>query len=328
MPHGVHPRHGSMAIWPRVRAKSQVARIRYWPSIQDTKLIGFAGYKVGMTHIMFTDARKNSLTKGEDVNFPATVIECPPVKIAGIRFYKLTPSGLQVATEIWSSKNDKELGRTVSLPKKSNEAKLNEIKAEDYKDIRVLVYTQPRLVGFGKKKPELFEMAIGGKTLQDKINYAKEKLGKEIAITEIFKEGQQLDAHCISIGKGFQGPVKRFGVHVRQHKSEKTKRGPGSLGPWHPHRGNYRVAHAGWMGYHQRVERNLWLLKIGSNPAEINPKGAFINYGLVKNTYILIKGSIPGPEKRFIQLIPAIRPDHRVPDQAPEINYVSLESRQ
>lgn len=328
MPHGVHPRHGSMAVWPRSRAKSQVARVRFYPKVDEAKLIGFAGYKVGMSHILFTDSRKNSLTKGEDVRFPVTVVECPPIKIAAIRFYKLSPSGLQASTEIWSSKLDKELGRTVSIPKNSNESKLNEIKPEDYKDIRVLIYTQPKLTGFGKKKPEIFEMAVGGKTIQDKINYAKEKLGKEIAITEIFKEGQQLDIHAISIGKGYQGPVKRFGVHVRQHKSEKTKRGPGTLGPWHPHRGNYRVAHAGWMGYHQRVERNLWLLKIGSNPSEINPKGAFINYGLVKSTYLLIKGSVPGPEKRFMKLLPSIRPKKNIPEQAPEINYTSLESRQ
>ena len=46
------------------------------------------------------------------------------------------------------------------------------------------------------------------------------------------KDGDQLDFHCVTKGKGYQGPVKRFGIQIRARKAEKTKRGPGSLGSW------------------------------------------------------------------------------------------------
>jgi len=41
-----------------------------------------------------------------------------------------------------------------------------------------------------------------------------------------------VDSKTFTKGKGFQGPVKRFGISLRSHKSEKVIRGPGSLGPW------------------------------------------------------------------------------------------------
>ena len=90
----------------------------------------------------------------------------------------------------------------------------------------------------------------------------------------------------------------------------------------------YRVAHAGQMGYHQRTEYNKWILKISSNPEELKMKGGFIHYGNVKNSYILIKGSLPGPKKRLIRFNKALRPNKKIPNEAPSIEYVSLESKQ
>ena len=49
-----NPRHGSMSVWPRKRARRMHARIRSWLSIKDAKPVGFAGYKVGMTHLIAT----------------------------------------------------------------------------------------------------------------------------------------------------------------------------------------------------------------------------------------------------------------------------------
>src|SRR3989344_954150 len=97
--------------------------------------------------------------------------------------------------------------------------------------LTVVVYTQPKLTGIGKKRPEIFEIALGG-SIKDKFEYAKQNIGKEIKITDIFKEGELVDIHGVSKGKGTQGPVKRFGISIRSHKAEKTKRGPGSLGGW------------------------------------------------------------------------------------------------
>ena len=328
MPNIRRPRKGSMAYWPRKRARRLYSRIRCWPKTDEVKLLGFAGYKVGMTHISITDNRKNSTTKGEDITWPVTIIECPPIKIAAIQLYKHEAYGIKLANQVMV-KCDKELGRKLSLPKKIDEKKKEELKAEDYSDVRVLAYTQPKLTGIGKKKPELFEIGLGGKSVEEKLNYAKEILGKVITVQDTLQEGQLLDFHGITKGKGLQGPVKRFGVKIQGRKKEKIKRGPGSLGSWKG-QGHmmYRVAHAGQTGYFQRVEYNKKLIKIGDKTDEILPKGGFLHYGFVKNNYLLVKGSLQGPAKRIIRIKQALRPNKKFDFGAPEIQYISLNSKQ
>jgi len=143
----------------------------------------------------------------------------------------------------------------------------------------------------------------------------------------VFEEGNWADIRGISTGKGYQGPVKRFGIAIRHHKSEKTKRGPGSLGGWSA-QGHvmYRVAHAGQMGFHQRIEYNKQILKIGNKPEEINPKGDFLHYGKVKTDYLLVKGSVIGPTKRMLLLTKPLRPKPQ--EQLPTIQYISQSSKQ
>ena len=56
------------------------------------------------------------------------------------------------------------------------------------------------------------------------------------------------------------------------------------------------------MGYHSRTEYNKPIVKI-SNEQNINPKQGFRRYGLIKNEYLLLHGSIPGPVKRLVKLV-------------------------
>ncbi|MBS3114592.1 50S ribosomal protein L3 [Candidatus Woesearchaeota archaeon] len=331
MPRTRQPRAGSMQFWPRVRSRHSYARIRKWPASKETKLLGFAGYKVGMTHLLIEDNRANSLSKGAEIFCPVTIVECPPLKTASIRLYKNTQYGLKLVSELFAESFDKELERKNINQKKKKEQNNSEIKQAfhsiDFDFARLLCYTQPKLTGIGKKKPEIFEVAIGGDKKQQ-LDYAKEKLGKEINISEVFKEGYIIDTHSLTKGKGFQGPMKRFGIQLRHHKSEKSRRNPGTLGPW---RGQghvmWRVAHAGKMGYHLRTEYNKWIVKIGNKSDEISTKGGFLNYGVVKNPYILLKGSVSGAQKRLIRFTDAIRPKKNVPE-APQITYISAESKQ
>ncbi len=324
MPQKRKPRAGSMQYWPRKRARRIYARVRSWAKSKEAKLLGFAGYKVGMTHLVISDNRKASTTKGMDIFCPATIIECPPLKTLSIRFYKNTQYGSKLVSEVMADNFDKELKRKIILPKKKDAKK--EI-PNDYDYIRLVVHTSPGRTGLGKKMPEIFEAAIGGNK-EDQMKYAQEKLGKEINISEVFKEGQQLDIHAVSKGKGVQGPVKRFGVSLRQHKSEKGVRRVGSLGGWKA-QGHimWRVAKAGKMGYHTRTERNKWLLKIG-NDADINKKGGFENYGVVKNPYVLVKGSVIGPKKRLVRFNEALVPNKIRPSEAPSIQYIHLGVKQ
>lgn len=312
-----------MQYWPRKRASDIVARVRTWPSAKDAKPVGFAGYKVGMTHILVQDNRTTSLTKGEEIMFPVTVVECPPLKVAAVLFYKKDAYGEHCAGQINAEKLDKELARKIIMPKKPPVAK----KVEGISDVRLLVYTQPKLTMMGKKAPEVFELGLGGAKAEDKLAYAQSVLGKELKISDVFNDGQLVDAFSVSKGKGYQGPVKRFGIALRSHKSEKTKRGPGSLGPWHGFRG-YRTPHAGQMGFQQRSEYNKHIIKISEDPAKVNPKGGFMRYGLVKNQYMLVKGSLGGASKRLITFTMPKRPWPKLPKEAPAVTYTSLASKQ
>lgn len=317
------PRRGSMQYWPRKRSQKSYAKVRSWPSVGEG-LQGFLGYKAGMTHASIIDNGKHSSTKGQAMSVPVTVLECPPVVVAGAVFYKNSYGGPRQIGQV-SAPVGKDLARKITVAKKET-AKFEDF--SDYDDIKVLIHTQPSLTGIGKKKPEITEMGLGGSN-ESKLAFCKEHLGKTISVADVLNSGEQLDAHAVTTGKGFQGPVKRFGIQLRESKSEKSVRNPGSLGPW---KGQahimYRVAHAGQTGYHLRTEYNKWLLKVGTDASEVNPKGGFTHYGLVKNDYILVKGSIPGPKHRMITLSKATRPNDKIPKDAPTIESISVSSQQ
>lgn len=317
-----HPRRGSMQFWPRSRAKHPIARVRYWPAEQKVKPLGFIAFKAGMTHLMVNDNRPKSLTKGESIMLPSTILECPPLAVMGVAFYKQTINGWQKVASILTPKVDKELARTFPQHKKQLKS-FSEI--SDYDDVRLLVHTNPKMTSIGAKKPTVLEMAIGGNK-EDKVKYAQEVLGKEITIDQVFEAGNQLNIHGITKGKGVQGTVKRFGVPIRQHKAEKTKRGIGTLGSWHPNRVEYTVAQSGKMGYHLRTEYNKQIIKIGKDGKEVAVKGGIIHYGRLDNAYAFIKGSVMGPKKAAVVLTHATRPNIHFVKDAPEVTYISLEN--
>ena len=331
MPKRHSPRKGSMQFWPRKRAKRAYPRVRTWPDVKDVKPLGFAGYKVGMTHVIAIDNRKTSLTKGSNISIPVTVIECPPIKVGAVRLYKKEKNQgnkLNIITEIWADNLNKELKRKIRVPKNKKEKKLSDKDLEKCDDIRLIVYTQPKKIKL-KKKPEIFEIGLGGKNINEKYNYALSLLGKEINVDNIFKEGKQVDIKSVTKGKGTSGPVRRFGIGLKPHKSEKARRNPGSLGAWNAQgKMMYRVAKAGQLGYQVRTEYNKQILKIGDNPKEINPKGGFIRYGFVNEKYILIKGCVGGSVKRLIRFNIPIRPNNKIKEDDITIKNISLKSKQ
>jgi len=321
MPTKRSPRRGTMQFWPRKRAKKPIARVRQWTNSNEAKPLGFPGYKVGMTQVFLTDNRPTSLTKGDDICWPVTIIECPPIKVASLVFYKKNVYGLHAVSQVFAEKLDKDFARKMIIHKNAKKH-IADIKLEDFDDIRLLIYTQPRLVGIGKKKPEAFEIGLGG-SKEDKFKVAQEKLGKEIYLKDVLKEGMVIDLHGITEGKGFQGPVKRFGVAIGSHKAQKTRRGPASLGAWHGNR-SWTVAHAGQMGFHQRTEYNKWILMIGDDASKINTPSGYRAYGVVKNNFILLKGSVMGPPKRLITMTAASRKYGKVAKEAPTITYIKV----
>ncbi|MCQ4152814.1 MAG: 50S ribosomal protein L3 [Archaeoglobi archaeon] len=321
------PKRGSLAYSPRKRAKRIVPRIRSWPECGEVRLQGFAGYKAGMTHVVMVDDRKNSVTYGEEIVIPVTVIETPPMKVAGIRIYKETPYGMKIQKEVWASGLDQFLDRRVKIPK--NPTNVDELKEIEGDEVRVLTYTQPYLItGVPKKVPDLMEQKVGG-SFEEALEYAISKLGKEVSVSEVFKEGSIVDVSAITKGKGFEGVVKRWGVITMNAKHARSSKGRrvGTLGPWMPHRIRWTVPQYGQMGFHQRLEFNKRILKIGSNGEEITPKGGFPHYGVVRNSYVLIAGTVPGTVKRLVRIRDAIRPP-KAEFAGINLVYVSTSSKQ
>jgi large subunit ribosomal protein L3 len=291
-------RKGSLQFYPRVRAKKVVPSVN-WKAIskKEKNFLGFIGYKVGMVSAFVKDLTEDSMTKNKRIIVPATIIECPPMKIYSVRFYK---NG-QVSKEFITTK-DKELKRKVKLPKE-----IKQIPNEEFDDVRVILYSEVKNTGIGKKKPDMIEVALSGSN-NEKIDLIKEKIGKEITIKDIFKENL-VDIRGVTQGYGTQGPVRRFGISLKSHKSEKGRRRPGSLAPWHPARVTFRTSQAGQTGFHNRITYNNFIIEIGKiTEKDINKKGGFEHYGKIKNDYIILKGSIPGPTKRGLVITYPIRP--------------------
>jgi len=258
------------------------------------------------------------------------VLEVPPMKVAAVRLYENTRYGLRTIGEVWSNGVDQILARLLPIPKNFDASKAWEkFNGTDIEDVRLLAYTQPVLVkGVPKKMPEMMELRIGGGTIAERIDYAKSLLGKEIKITDFVKEGLMIDIAAVTKGKGFQGAVKRWGVKLLSHKNSKHRRMIGTLGPKRPGYVRPTVPQSGQQGYHQRTEFNKRVLKIGDNGNEVTPKGGFLHYGEVSNPYVLIHGSIPGPAKRLIRLRDPIRKGGVDLKEAPNLTYVSTESKQ
>lgn len=326
------PKRGSLAFLPRGRAACPVGRIRCWPDVEEgPKLLGFMGYKAGMTHVFVVDNKPGSLTMGKEIICPATILEAPPILVCAVRAYSRNEYGLQTFTEAWMRDSPKDLERVLVLPENFDPKKglkRMEENLDRISELRVIAVTQPRMASVPKKKPEVMEIKVGGGTIREQFEYAKSLLGKSVNADQIFKEGQLVDVIAVTKGKGFQGPVKRWGIKILPRKSRKTKRGVAAIGPWKPARVMYSVPRAGQMGYHQRTEFNKRILKIGRNGEEVTPRGGFLRYGIVKGPYILLEGSVPGPEKRLIRLRYPLRPPKRVSEEPPTITYVSLESPQ
>lgn len=320
------PRRGSLTYLPKKRAKSIVARPNFWPKVEGDKAIplGFVGYKAGMTRAFIVDDYPNSPFYGQEVCRAVTALDAPPLIACGLRAYVTNREGeKQSFTEVWAKKLPKDMKRKLTVPKKHDaDALLKKIETnmDSISHLRLLMCTQPRLAAVPKKKPEVLEIELGGGTMKNRLEYAKKTLGNPIRISDVFSGGMVVDVLGVTKGKGFQGPVKRWGIKILPRKSRKTKRGVGAIGPWKPARMMYTVPRAGQMGFFKRTERNKKILKIGMDGKEITPKGGFTNYGTIKGDYAVLTGSIPGPAKRLI-FIRYVKPKRE--PKAPKIVYMA-----
>jgi large subunit ribosomal protein L3 len=328
MPRVRSPKRGSRAFSPRKRAKNIAGRVDFWPDVNDgPRLLGFAGYKAGMTHVFFIEDRDRAPDFGKELKNAATVLDVPPMTVVGIRAYEKTYDGLQALTEAWAERLPEDMARVsktfISGDLEYGLAQLEKLSGRTHQ-LRVIAATQPRLTGTSKKKPDLMEIAIGGGSAEEQLEYAKGLLGETVGIGDVFRAGESIDVIGVTKGKGFQGPVKRWGIRMLQHKSRKTVRGVASIGPWKPRRVMHGVPRAGQMGFHNRTEYNKRILMLGSDSERVSPKGGFNRYGPVRGDYLLLKGSVMGPTKRLIKLRKGARKS-TYPTEAPQVTHINVE---
>jgi large subunit ribosomal protein L3 len=304
MPTAKRPRRGSLQFYPRVRANKVLPSANFAPiSASKPGLLGFITYKVGMATALVKDNTPSVLTSKKTIAMPVTILEAPNMKILSLRFYK---NGKALKDIIITK--DKELKRKIKVPKETQ--KLEGNTPDDFDDVRIIAYSLPKATSI-KKTPDIIELAIQAEDAKAKLEYIKPLIGKEITL-ENFSHDNLLDARGLTKGKGTQGPVKRFGIALRFHKSEKGVRKVGSIGPWHPAHVTFRVPMAGQLGLFSRVIYNLRILNQGSiKENNINPKTGFKNYGNIKTSYLILSGSIQGPPKRQILLTPSFRPSKK-----------------
>jgi len=100
-------------------------------------------------------------------------------------------------------------------------------------------------------------------------------------------------------------------------KTHRGLRKVACIGAWHPERVSFTVARAGQNGYHHRTQLNKKIYQLGRSVAfdakqattsydltekTITPMGGFVGYGVVRNDYVMLKGTIAGPRRRVVTL--------------------------
>lgn len=127
--------------------------------------------------------------------------------------------------------------------------------------------------------------------LTDPEEVAKYKPGQQLKVDDIFQIGDKVDVAGKTIGKGFQGAIKRW-HHKRglMTHGSKSKRQHGSIGGGSatPSRVFPGMKMAGRMGNVRRKIKQLEILDIDAEAG-----------------YIVVKGSVPGKTGNVLQIAPA-----------------------
>ena len=156
-------------------------------------------------------------------------------------------------------------------------------------------------LGFGERKEKHLNKPLAGyfkKNNVDPVYKLKEykgfdtaemKIGDEIKV-DIFQEGEKIKVKGKSIGKGFQGVMKRHGfggVGGTTHGQSDRLRAPGSIGQSsYPSRVFKGQRMAGRTGHSNVTTSNLKVVKI-----------------VREENILMVKGAVPGPANSIVELI-------------------------
>jgi large subunit ribosomal protein L3e len=339
------PRHGSLGFLPRKRTKHHRGRVRSFPKDDASKpvhLTAFPVFKAGMTHILRdVDKVGSKLHKKETVE-AATVLEAPPIVVAGVVGYIETPRGLRALTTVWAQHLSTQFKRRLYKNWMNSKKKAFSKYAQKWSDeknitreldrikkycqvVRVIVHTQLNKLNLRQKRAHVLEIQVNGGTIAQKVDFARQNFEQEIRVSKVFNQDEMIDVLGVTKGKGYEGVTARFGTKRLPRKTHRGLRKVGCIGAWHPARVRFQVARAGQRGYHHRTEMNKKIYRIGvgirynekANNAStandlteknITPLGGFPHYGVVNEDFVLIKGCCVGPKKRAVILRKSLFP--------------------
>lgn len=301
------PRRGSLAYLPRGRAKSMEARIRTWPQEEgdQPKLLAHAGFKAGCIRIASIDDRDKTPNFGKQLVSLGTVVVTPPIVIIGVRGYSKDRYGIDSSFDVYAKELPKELPRLFTAKSDEKSLERAEKSLGRINEVFAIAAILPRQAGIDQKKPYVFEIAVKGGDIPKQFAFVKDLLGKEVKVDQVFQKGADVDIAAITKGKGIEGPIARWGVKKKQHKSRKSVRALGTLGPISPATIMYTVPRAGQRGFHQRTQYNNRIMIMSNtqnSEFKINPSGGFKHFGLVEGDFVVIRGSIPGTYRRLVKL--------------------------
>jgi large subunit ribosomal protein L3 len=306
------PRRGSLAYMPRGRVGDFFPTVHNWPKIKSgaPMLLGLPAVKVGTIHTITIDDREKTPNFGKPRFNPTSVLAVPDSFVAGLRLYTRENAAERAIGEVYAKNLPKGVVKKSGTdPDKFIEAWKKRLSGMVTRVSAIIAIT-PRDAGLSQKEPIVFEVGVGGgPDVETQFDYAAKVLGKPIKFSEVFKAGGYVDVIGVTKGHGFEGPVTRMGIKRKQHKSRKSVRAVGVIGPWHPAAVMYTVARAGQHGFHQRTESGKRILSISNaKDVPITPKGGFEHYGDLKTDYALVRGSVPGSNRRILVVRQPIRP--------------------
>jgi large subunit ribosomal protein L3 len=224
------------------------------------------GKKLGMTRVFTEDGTA----------VPVTVIEAPPNKVTAIR--RADRDGydaVQLAAD------------PVSPEDKLTKAELGHLKKAGAPAMRTLVEFRDAEVGGAESGGEAAEAE--GESSDGEAETAGTggaKVGDDVTVAS-FEPGQRVKVSAVSIGKGFQGTIKRhnFGRGPETHGSHNV-RAPGSIGASaDPARVFKGMGMPGQMGARRVTQRGAHVVEVDA-----------------ERNLLLIRGSVPGGKNATVEV--------------------------
>ena len=144
-------------------------------------------------------------------------------------------------------------------------------------------------LGFGERKEKNNLNPVAVLKEYKGFDTSEMKIGDEVKV-DFFKEGEKIKVRGKSIGKGFQGVMKRHGfggVGGTTHGQSDRLRAPGSIGASsYPSRVFKGQRMGGRTGNSNVTTSNLKVVKI-----------------VIEENILMVKGAVPGPANSIVELI-------------------------